>query len=197
MFEHEDVECLLDKVAFKKNGETEIAECTLKISPFGPDLAEDVGHDIADRLFRFHENGPVPVSNVPLISFQEGIPAQHISWKTAPDVRSRSLWRFCTISGLKAKKAFKDQVSWTFYFKVTFDLEDKATPGELVSMLNSSLFLSFEDAEEYQQKLFDQARGQGCKAHDNPPVYLAGDGSVYCEICKPDDPELMKIPDTE
>jgi len=178
---HEDVECILDKVNLRKKDEVEV---TFRIQKIPYELANAIAPDIADRLFRKRGSDWQPVDNVPSISFQEGIPVQDVHWRTAPDVPRRALWRNCQISGIRGKKSFKDQVTWTLYFRLRWATDDKITAGELHSMLGDSLFLTMEESEEPQGTLFPPApEGAVCKIHRAPATYIGTDASLWCDDC--------------
>lgn len=180
----EDVECILDKASFDKKKDDNVAILKFKIVGLEYDLAYDIGPHIADRLFRKNGNEWAPVDNVPLIRFREGIPVQDVSWRTAPDVQKRSIWLRCRVSKLEAKKSFQDQVSWTFYFTLTFAYEEKLIPGELADRLKDALFMTFAESTEPQGTLFPPApEDPKCDVHGNDATHIGTDGSLWCDEC--------------
>jgi hypothetical protein len=177
MFVTENVAALFKKGTLKlvptDDGYKREAEATLVIEPFNPNLARQLGEDIAEHLFT---NDDEIRDELELIDLRVSVGAQNVTVRRHEELEAVAILSPCAIKDVSVKRCSKkDEADWlACSFVVVFGLEDKDARTFVLDEFGKRLRWTFE---AQQRDLLSQAR-----LHDALATLADPDGSGETKV---------------
>jgi hypothetical protein len=149
LFEVAKVGMFLDQITHgveeRRGDEVKIVTLTLRVQPFGPDLARALGGSVRTTLFKL--NHPTPHPHLKRVDFRLGCPRQTLTVYASPDTGNPSiLFDQGKIVATYARTQ-KDMDGFAFVVKVSFGPVGKHELEYLQDWLLGQRFVTCEQAE--------------------------------------------------
>jgi len=170
MFETKAVPCYIERMGHKtiKVGKDKFkgTELVLRVDPFTPELAAELGDNIKAKIFRRNDAETDP--NIDAVSFTFKPKNQLIEIRPDPAISRASVRLLeAKVNKFRVRRP-KDGTQWVLIFRVTFAECDANDLLYLKEALFEQRFFSFEDA---QGGLFSEAEAEARReARESKPV---------------------------
>lgn len=149
LFEVAKVGMFLDKfdhgVEERRGDEVKIVTLTLRVQPFGADLARAIENGVRATLFKL--SVPEPQPHLKRVEFRLGVPRQKFTVFAAPDTSKPSIFFDQVKIGQMYARTEKDVNGYAFVVKVTFGPVGKLELEYLQDWLLNQRFITCEQAE--------------------------------------------------